>query len=91
MAPERCLFFASIRNLYFHTTLQAKLNVALLNSSTTSASLSGDKRSAGRRQGKEDEMIDFARKPAQQQAVRLNWITVRIRQLCYLLAQKGTP
>jgi len=53
--------------------------------------LSGNKRSAGRRQGKEDEMIDFARKPAQQQAVRLNWIKVRIRQLCYLLAQKGTP
>lgn len=36
-------------------------------------------------------MIDFARKPARQQAVRLNWITVRIRQVCYLLAQKGNP
>lgn len=36
-------------------------------------------------------MIDYARKPACIQAVRLNWITVQIRQLCYLLAQKGTP
>ena len=36
-------------------------------------------------------MIDFARKPARQQAVRLNWITAKIRQVCYLLAQKGNP
>lgn len=32
-------------------------------------------------------MIDFARKPARQQAVLLN----RIDRLCYLLAQKGDP
>ncbi|SYA62063.1 Uncharacterised protein [Klebsiella pneumoniae] len=36
-------------------------------------------------------MDDFKRKPARQQAVRLNWITARIRQLCYFLAQKGDP
>lgn len=34
-------------------------------------------------------MIDFARKPARQQAVRLNYVEVLIRRLCYLLAQKG--
>ncbi len=34
-------------------------------------------------------MIDFARKPARQQAVPLNRIEVLIRRLCYLLAQKG--
>ncbi|ESC69339.1 hypothetical protein SEEN4881_03977 [Salmonella enterica subsp. enterica serovar Newport str. WA_14881] len=33
-------------------------------------------------------MIDFARKPARQQAVPLNRIEVLIRRLCYLLAQK---
>ncbi|HAF1592248.1 TPA: hypothetical protein G8M43_004524 [Salmonella enterica] len=36
-------------------------------------------------------MIDFARKPARQQAVPLNRIEVLIRRLCYLLAQKGDP
>ena len=51
-------------------------------------------------------MIDFARrparqqavklsyfsvKPARQQAVRLNFIEVWIRRLCYFLAQKGDP
>lgn len=56
MAPERCLFFASTRNLYFHTPLHAKLNVALLNSSTTSASLSGIKRSGSREDGKGKSM-----------------------------------
>jgi len=39
----------------------------------------------------EMKMIDFARQPARIQAVRLNWITARIRQLCYVLAQKGNP
>lgn len=36
-------------------------------------------------------MIDFAREPAQQQAVKLNWIEVILRRFCYLLAQKGDP
>ncbi len=36
-------------------------------------------------------MIDFARRPARQQAVPLNRIEVLIRRLCYLLAQKGDP
>lgn len=36
-------------------------------------------------------MIDFARKPAQQQAVKLNCFEVFIRRFCYLLAQKGDP
>lgn len=36
-------------------------------------------------------MIDFARKPARQQAVLLNRTEVLIRRLCYLLAQKGDP
>lgn len=36
-------------------------------------------------------MIDFARKPARQQAVKLNFIQVILRRLCYLLAQKGNP
>lgn len=36
-------------------------------------------------------MIDFKRKPARQQATRLNWFEARLRQLCYLLAQKGNP
>ncbi|AFJ47178.1 hypothetical protein EBL_c20870 [Shimwellia blattae DSM 4481 = NBRC 105725] len=36
-------------------------------------------------------MTDFARKPAQQQAIRLNWCGIAIRRLCYLLAQKGNP
>jgi len=36
-------------------------------------------------------MIDFARKPARQQAVMLNYIEVLLRKFCYLLAQKGDP
>ncbi|HCT3929873.1 TPA: hypothetical protein U2Q38_000103 [Citrobacter koseri] len=36
-------------------------------------------------------MIDFARKPARQQAVLLNRIEVIIRLICYTLAQKGDP
>ncbi|HFQ7085475.1 MULTISPECIES: hypothetical protein [Klebsiella/Raoultella group] len=36
-------------------------------------------------------MVDFARVATGRQAVRLNWITARIRQFCYFLAQKGDP
>lgn len=36
-------------------------------------------------------MTDFKRKPSHQQAVRLNWLEVKIRNLCYFLAQKGDP
>lgn len=36
-------------------------------------------------------MIDFARKPGRQQAVKLNIFEVILRRLCYLLAQKGNP
>lgn len=36
-------------------------------------------------------MIDFAREPARQQAVKLNYFEVLLRRLCYLLAQKGNP
>ena len=36
-------------------------------------------------------MIDFARRPPRQQAVKLNWVGVNVRRLCYLLAQKGNP
>lgn len=36
-------------------------------------------------------MIDFARKPARQQAVRLNPLSAFIRRVCYMLAQKGDP
>ncbi|ESN52744.1 TPA: hypothetical protein MG828_16260 [Klebsiella pneumoniae] len=36
-------------------------------------------------------MKDFARVPTGNQATRLNWFEVRLRQLCYLLAQKGNP
>lgn len=36
-------------------------------------------------------MIDFARKPARQQAVRLNPLSAFIRRVCYMLAQKGGP
>ncbi len=36
-------------------------------------------------------MKDYARNPVRQQAVRLNWIAARARQLCYFLAQKGNP
>lgn len=34
-------------------------------------------------------MIDYARKPGRQQAVKLNFVEVILRRLCYLLAQKG--
>jgi hypothetical protein len=36
-------------------------------------------------------MNDFARKPARQQAVRLNPLSAFIRRVCYMLAQKGDP
>ncbi|NCH27656.1 hypothetical protein EHI85_14845 [Cronobacter sakazakii] len=36
-------------------------------------------------------MTDFNRQPSRQQAVRLNWFEIKIRQLCYFLAQKGNP
>ncbi len=36
-------------------------------------------------------MNDFARKPARQQAVRLNPLSAFIRRVCYMLAQKGGP
>jgi hypothetical protein len=36
-------------------------------------------------------MIDYARKPGRQQAVKLNLFEVLLRRLCYLLAQKGNP
>ncbi len=36
-------------------------------------------------------MIDYARKPGRQQAVKLNFVEVILRRLCYLLAQKGNP
>lgn len=36
-------------------------------------------------------MIDYARKPVRQQAVKLNWVGVIVRRICYLLAQKGNP
>ncbi|EPC4330630.1 hypothetical protein ACRZTK_001116 [Enterobacter asburiae] len=36
-------------------------------------------------------MTDFNRKPSRLQAVRLNWFEIKLRQLCYLLAQKGNP
>lgn len=36
-------------------------------------------------------MIDFNRQPSRQQEVRLNWFEIKLRQLCYLLAQKGNP
>ncbi|OAT53247.1 hypothetical protein M989_02097 [Kluyvera georgiana ATCC 51603] len=36
-------------------------------------------------------MIDFAREPARQQAVRLNNFEALLRRLCYLLVQKGNP
>jgi len=38
-----------------------------------------------------DLMNDFARKPARQQAVRLNPLSAFIRRVCYMLAQKGDP
>ncbi len=36
-------------------------------------------------------MIDYARKPGRQQAVKLNLFEVILRRLCYMLAQKGNP
>lgn len=36
-------------------------------------------------------MKDFARVPARQQAVKLNYFEALLRRLCYLLAQKGDP
>lgn len=36
-------------------------------------------------------MIDYARKPGRQQAVKLNFFEVILRRFCYLLAQKGNP
>ena len=36
-------------------------------------------------------MTDFARKPVRQQAVKLNWVGVIVRRICYLLVQKGNP
>ncbi|GCV57822.1 hypothetical protein HmCmsJML046_02313 [Escherichia coli] len=36
-------------------------------------------------------MIDYARKPSRQQAVKLNFAEVILRRICYLLAQKGNP
>jgi len=36
-------------------------------------------------------MTDFARKAVRQQAVKLNWVGVIVRRICYLLAQKGNP
>jgi len=36
-------------------------------------------------------MIDYARKPVRHQAVKLNWVEVIVRRICYLLAQKGNP
>ncbi|WP_330983643.1 MULTISPECIES: YdaE family protein [Enterobacterales] len=34
---------------------------------------------------------DLMRKPAQTQAISLSWIGVKVRLLCYTLAQKGDP
>lgn len=36
-------------------------------------------------------MTDYARKPSRQQAVKLNFVELILRRLCYLLAQKGDP
>jgi len=36
-------------------------------------------------------MTDFASKLVRQQAVKLNWVEVIVRRICYLLAQKGNP
>lgn len=36
-------------------------------------------------------IIDFARKPARRQAVKLNRLAAILRRLCYILAQKGDP
>lgn len=36
-------------------------------------------------------MVDFARKPARQQAIRLGRFGAAVRRLCYLMAQRGNP
>lgn len=36
-------------------------------------------------------MIDFARTPSRQQAIRPSTAEVWIRKLCFCLAQKGDP
>ncbi len=36
-------------------------------------------------------MVDFARTPARQQAIRLSPLSAFIRRVCYMLAQKGDP
>ncbi len=36
-------------------------------------------------------MIDYARNPVTQQAIRLNIVEVLIRKFCYFMAQKGNP
>lgn len=46
---------------------------------------------AGFQQSTNAPVIDFARKPASQQAVRLNWFEAALRRVCYTLAQKGNP
>jgi len=40
---------------------------------------------------KEMTMIDYARNPVRQQAIRLNLVEVLIRKFCYFMAQKGNP
>ena len=40
---------------------------------------------------KEITMIDYARIPVKQQAIRLNIVEVLIRKFCYFMAQKGNP
>jgi len=40
---------------------------------------------------KEITMIDYARNPVKQQAIRLNIFEVLIRKFCYFMAQKGNP
>lgn len=36
-------------------------------------------------------MVDFSRKPARQQAIRLSPLSAFIRRVGYMLAQKGDP
>lgn len=36
-------------------------------------------------------MVDYARNPVRQQAIRLNIVEVLIRKFCYFMAQKGNP
>jgi len=40
---------------------------------------------------KEITMIDYARIPVKQQAIRLNIVEVLIRKFCYFMVQKGNP